>query len=424
MKIFLIILLLGASSLGFTQPDSIVSNYKSLLADPNTNYYEIKQAFDAYIQSLPADSINSYIKEFKRFESFWDGRAGSFGSANRGNLKDLNQLYKLYNNSVVCEDDQFYIDNNFSKWNLIGPTTEPGGINQGLNNLGHVSAVLFISENEYFLGTNASGIWRTVDGGQNWRCVTDEEKLFGIGITTILKDPTDLTGKTIYASTGYNTYGPTFGIGLIKSIDGGETWTVPSNFDNSDIISTILKMDISENGILYAITEENVYSSSDGGNSWINISPTNSNTINYLVNSNDVLVDVDIVPDGTGTKIFITSSDYNAIGGGAQILYSGNAGLNWNNLTNELKGWEYLNYILNDPDLESSNIPSFNGSWTNVTSDWFTTNIGGSNVGSVLPSNTGSELRKTMPAEARNQSRFFFDAFIPANTKLEFNLKI
>lgn len=423
MKKSLFILFLFYYVIGNTQVDSIYYRYKSYLGQPDANYYQIKSDFYSYLHTLPPDSVNSYIKEFKRFESFWDSRAGSFGTNSIGNFSDLNRIYRSFLNSSVCNDDQFYLNNNISKWHLIGPTSEPGGFNiGGINNIGHVSAVLHISENEFFLGTNASGIWRTVDGGLNWKCVTNEEKFFGIGVTTILKDPTDITGKTLFASTGYNTYGPTYGIGVIKSIDGGENWTVPSNLNNQEIIDVVLKIGISENGILYAITPKKIYKSTDGANSWNEISPNLNNTNDFIANQFHEWIDIDILPNNNGNILFISSRDFGASGGGAQIVISFDGGNTWSTINAaDMLGYENLNLLTSNPDFEfnQTNLSA----WFPDPNTWFLYNGVTNNTGAVFPSQTGSLIQKPIPVDARYSGKLYFDAFIPANTKLKIIFK-
>ena len=37
----------------------------------------------------------------------------------------------------------------------------------------------------YYLGTAGSGVWKTVDGGQVWTCVSDSVRLTGIGAVAV-----------------------------------------------------------------------------------------------------------------------------------------------------------------------------------------------------------------------------------------------
>jgi hypothetical protein len=74
------------------------------------------------------------------------------------------------------------------------------------------------------------GVWRTknaLSGQPNWQYLSGD---FGIQSgSSLVLDPNDPTGNTIYAGTGEaNASGDSAaGVGLYKSTDGGETWTGP-----------------------------------------------------------------------------------------------------------------------------------------------------------------------------------------------------
>ncbi len=67
----------------------------------------------------------------------------------------------------------------------------------------------------YYMGTAGSGVWKTVDGGQVWTCVSDSEKLTGISAVAVASSQPD----TVYvgASGGATS-------GLYRTTDGGTHW--------------------------------------------------------------------------------------------------------------------------------------------------------------------------------------------------------
>ena len=75
----------------------------------------------------------------------------------------------------------------------------------------------------YFVGTAGGGVWRSQNGGQTWDPVFDKEPVSAIGAVTI--DPSD--NKTVWVGTGEANprQNVSYGDGVYKSTDGGDTWT-------------------------------------------------------------------------------------------------------------------------------------------------------------------------------------------------------
>src|SRR5205823_6424912 len=74
----------------------------------------------------------------------------------------------------------------------------------------------------YYFGGVAGGVWKTIDGGQNWMPLFDKEDISSIGALAVA--PSD--HNVVYAGTGEATIrgNTTYGIGVYKSIDAGKTW--------------------------------------------------------------------------------------------------------------------------------------------------------------------------------------------------------
>ncbi|MEL6535176.1 MAG: T9SS type A sorting domain-containing protein [Bacteroidota bacterium] len=135
------------------------------------------------------------------------------------------------------------------------------------------------THNTWLLGSSGGGIWKTTDGGDTWRSVTDD-----LPNQTI----SDLRGTTadpmvIYAGTGKKFVGSSVpGNGVLKSTDGGETWTVlPSTLDDPRFVnvSRVAVNQANPNEITVStfndtnIDADNVISyllkSTDGGATWV-----------------------------------------------------------------------------------------------------------------------------------------------------------
>lgn len=76
--------------------------------------------------------------------------------------------------------------------------------------------------NRFYVGGADGGVWRTTDGGSTWTPLTDQQATTATGALAI--DPTN--ESIIYAGTGEANFAnhSRYGVGLLKSIDGGDTW--------------------------------------------------------------------------------------------------------------------------------------------------------------------------------------------------------
>ncbi len=132
-------------------------------------------------------------------------------------------------------------------WKLIGPTeaTYPAVLDVFLGDgapyvaSGRVTALAIgsrCSEDDcpLYLGAAGGGIWRTrkaLDSHPRWQFVSGSFGTNAIG--SLILDPTDATGRTLYAGTGeLNAAGDCeAGVGVYKSTNAGDTWTFVAGSD-------------------------------------------------------------------------------------------------------------------------------------------------------------------------------------------------
>src|SRR3954464_8307855 len=76
--------------------------------------------------------------------------------------------------------------------------------------------------NTWYFGAVAGGVWKTLDGGPNWKPVFDKQDISSIGAIAVA--PSD--HNVVYAGTGEAAIrgNTTYGTGVYKSIDAGRTW--------------------------------------------------------------------------------------------------------------------------------------------------------------------------------------------------------
>src|SRR5207237_696086 len=74
------------------------------------------------------------------------------------------------------------------------------------------------------IGTASGGVWRSTPLAPTWAPLTDNQCTLNVGAVTL--DPSN--PSIVYAGTG-ELNGGSFGCGVLRSTDGGTTWTVSTS---------------------------------------------------------------------------------------------------------------------------------------------------------------------------------------------------
>ena len=231
-------------------------------------------------------------------------------------------------------------------WNNIGPNSGIGGRILTL-------AISPTNGNVIFAGSAGGGIWKTTDAGANWSHVETGLPVFGV--SSIIIDPSN--ANTIYAGTGevyrvdstgttpnpgntsysvWKTRG-TYGIGVIKSTDGGATWSQVLTRSTPQMFGIqTLRFDPSNSNIVYAAATDGLYKSTNGGSSWTHLFP-----ITYVS---------DVVANGNNIVVAVGNLG-NTLKG---IYKSTNSGANWSKISSALpasfQGYIKLDQVRTTPN--------------------------------------------------------------------------
>ena len=135
----------------------------------------------------------------------------------------------------------------------------------------------------YYVGAASGGVWKTTDGGLNWKPIFDNQEVHSIGSISV--SPSD--PMTIYVGTGESSIrsNVSIGNGMYKSEDGGDTWE-HIGLKNSGRISRIVVHPKNRNliyvgalGHAYAPQiERGVFMSDNGGETWKHVLYIDNNT--------------------------------------------------------------------------------------------------------------------------------------------------
>ncbi|MBK9464161.1 MAG: T9SS type A sorting domain-containing protein [Chitinophagaceae bacterium] len=137
------------------------------------------------------------------------------------------------------------------------------------------------NSNNVWAGSASGGIWKSTNGGTNWTSVPTNLPV--LGVSSIIVNPSN--SNIIYAGTGevyrvdtsnigfsvWKTRG-TYGIGIIKSTDGGATWTQVMTKISSQLFGIqMLKFDPTNSNTIYACATDGLYRSTNSGSTWSQI---------------------------------------------------------------------------------------------------------------------------------------------------------
>ncbi len=247
-------------ALGSAQKNSTTEpTWMESMQNPAANFYETQRLFYDYWSDKTPGKGDGY-KPFKRWEWFYELEVDE-----DGNLPDYNgiqQSVRAFRRNSLSKDAGTASD---SLWTIIGPVQKPVASSGQPNGMGRVNAIGVHPTNDsiIFAGTPNGGIWRSYDFGQTWKSNTDT--LATMQISSIVFDP--LNPQIVYAGTGDRDVTSRTQRGVIKSTDGGISWTI-SNAGMGNVVVGKMIIDPKHPDTLLAATSGGIYKSTNGAISW------------------------------------------------------------------------------------------------------------------------------------------------------------
>ena len=135
----------------------------------------------------------------------------------------------------------------------------------------------------YYFGAVAGGVWKTIDGGANWKPLFDKTDISSIGAIAVA--PSD--HNVVYAGTGEAAIrgNTTYGTGVYKSIDAGNTWKNLGLKDTRQIGALIVDPRNADVVLVAALghafgpnQERGIFRTTDGGKTWTKVLSKDENT--------------------------------------------------------------------------------------------------------------------------------------------------
>ena len=266
------------------------------MQDYRVNFHTVVEKFEAAFDGKPYEKGQGW-KQFKRWEYMMGQRVGEDGVRPHPGV-----LYQAIQSQNTTTE--------YGNWSSIGPFDAPSG-----GGIGRINNVAFhpIHNDTIYAGAPAGGLWVSYDDGQTWQTFTDE--LTNIGVSDLAIDP--LHPDTMYLATGDRDAADTYSFGLMKSTDGGFTWSATGlsfNVNNNYRIGRVIVHPDSTN-IVVAATNGGIYRSTNYGQ-------------NFTLEQSGLFYGVHM---GHGDTLFATTS-----GSNPRVYRSLDAGDSWTQLTSGL----------------------------------------------------------------------------------------
>lgn len=317
-RAFLLLLLLP--SVAFSQI------FNQSVPNSPSNLTQLQQEFDDYKHSTDLSKTRGW-KWYKRWENHYEQRVSL-----NGKISDPSIFFNAAKN--IQQQKNILSKNTSGNWLPYGPSELPPSIDQITSHgMGRINCMAFhpTDSSIIFAGVAQGGVWKSTNSGQSWTPLTDNLPIIRISDISIDQNNPNI----MYISVGdYGYLGISlksdgrkrhthYGIGVYKSVDGGNTWnetglTLTQNTLDESLIRRVM-INPRNAQELVAVGISGVWKSYDAGDTW-----TKKNS--------SIIWDLEKVYEESTTLYASTGFISSLNEGSAGIIKSTNFGETWTTL--------------------------------------------------------------------------------------------
>ncbi|OWY19907.1 T9SS C-terminal target domain-containing protein [Sphingobacteriales bacterium UPWRP_1] len=246
-------------------PDEMDDEAHGLLfrmAAADTSFFALCNMAENYLQNKP--SAERFAKRYARWHHFWSNRVG-----NDGNIWEAKRAMQDWSNEPICTEN--------GNWQPLTAQLCPNIQARGIVVSVYAppcSTPPCTTPQTIYAGTNCSGLWKTTNGGNTWNCLTDNIRMPGLGVSSILVlDDNTACPEEIFIASGLTSQVDThYGVGILKTCDGGSTWEQSLGWSSFyGDVSVKLMRDPNNANTIWALTRQKLWKSPDRGDNWVEI---------------------------------------------------------------------------------------------------------------------------------------------------------
>lgn len=237
-----------------------------------SGFTDLQQAFSLWAADKDLDQIKGW-KQFKRWEYFYFQRLyPSFNMPDaRLYMRERDEFIRKFGDGAKAG----------ASWTNLSPSSVPVCADtSNITGMGRINCISFHPTDTHtiFIGASNGGAWKSTDDGQNWTALTEDIPMLRVSDIAIHPYFPD----TMYLATGdidhivMSLVSPggafEYGMGVLKTYDGGLTWdTTGLRFDAAAGETNLIRKVVIQPdsvGHLLAAGSAGVWKSTDGGDNW------------------------------------------------------------------------------------------------------------------------------------------------------------